>query len=198
MNQNGTNPKVDFYFEKEERWQQEIALLRQVMLGTGLREELKWGCPCYLLGDRNIVLIHVFKEYCALLLFKGVLLQDAQGLLVQQTRNVQSARQLRFAGVGEIRERRGLIEAYILEAIEVEKKGLKVPPRDSTTLEFPAEFQTLLESDATLQEAFSALTPGRQRAYHLFFSEPKQSKTRAARVEKYLPQIRAGKGLHDR
>jgi uncharacterized protein YdeI (YjbR/CyaY-like superfamily) len=194
---NRPNPKVDFYFNKAEKWQKEIKKLRTIMLGCGLAEELKWGCPCYTLEDRNIVLIHVFKEYCALLFFKGALLKDAEGLLIQQTKNVQAGRQLRFTSVREVTGREATVQAYVAEAIAVEKAGLKVSLKETSEYDVPVEFQNRLDELPALKEAFDDLTPGRQRAYLYYFSQPKQSKTRAARVEKCLPQILAGKGLND-
>lgn len=191
------NPKVDFYFDKEKKWQQEIRLLRTIVLDCGLTEELKWGCPCYTWHTGNIVLIHVFKEYCALLFFKGALLGDADGLLIQQTENVQAARQIRFTGVGEIGERERILKAYIFEGIEVEKAGLKVPLKKSAEFAMAEEFKSKLDESLALKTAFETLTPGRQRAYLLHFSQPKQSKTRAARVEKSIPQMLDGKGLND-
>ncbi len=191
------NPKVDFYFNKAQKWQEEIEQLRRIILDCGLDEELKWGCPCYTFGKSNIVLIHVFKEYCALLFFKGALLNDANGILIQQTENVQVARQVRFTNVSEIYELAPIVKTYIYEAIKVEKSGLKVELKK--TAEFPVsdEFRYKLDKIPALKIAFEALTPGRQRAYLLHFSTPKQSKTREARVEKYIPQILNGKGLND-
>jgi len=191
------NPKVDFYFDKAKQWQQEIERLRTIVLDCGLAEELKWGCPCYTLGESNIVLIHVFKEYCALLFFKGALLNNADGLLIRQTENVQAARQIRFTNIGEIIEQESIIKKTINEAIEVEKSGLKVELKKTTEFAMPAEFQDKLDHIPALKTAFEALTPGRQRAYLLHFSQSKQSKTREARVEKYMPQILNGKGLND-
>ena len=191
------NPKVDFYFSKANKWQEESEQLRMIVLDCGLTEELKWGVPCYMFGKTNIVLIHVFKEYCALLFFKGALLNDANGILIQQTENVQAARQIRFTNVREIVKMKPILKAYIHEAIEVEKAGLKVAFKKSTALQFPEEFQNKLTEIPALKTAFNALTPGRQRAYNLYFSAPKQSKTRAARVEKCMQQIINGKGLND-
>ena len=191
------NPKVNFYFDKAKQWQQEIERLRTIVLDCGLTEELKWGCPCYTLGESNIVLIHVFKEYCALLFFKGALLNNADGLLIQQTENVQAARQVRFTNIREIIEQESIIKKTINEAIEVEKSGLKVELKKTTEFPMPAEFQDKLDHIPALKTAFEALTPGRQRAYLLHFSQSKQSKTREARVEKYMPQILNGKGLND-
>jgi uncharacterized protein YdeI (YjbR/CyaY-like superfamily) len=195
------NPKVDFYFSKAKKWQEEIEKLRTIVLNCGLTEELKWGVPCYTLGDKqksNIVLIHVFKEYCALLFFKGALLKDVNGILIQQTKNVQAARQIRFTNVREINKIAATLKAYIYEAIEVEKAGLKVNFKKNTDLKFPEEFQNKLDKMPSLKTAFYALTPGRQRAYNLYFSAPKQAKTRESRIEKCVQQILNGKGLNDR
>ena len=199
MTVNGINPKVDFYFSKAKKWQEELEHLRRIVLHCGLTEELKWGVPCYTFQHSNIVLIHVFKEYCALLFFKGVLLNDAHGILIQQTENVQAGRQVRFTGVREIVEQKHILEAYIYEAIEVEKAGLKVNFKKSTAGTVPEEFQTRLSAKggSALKTAFDALTPGRQRAYLLYFAAPKQAKTRAARIEKCVQQIINGKGLND-
>lgn len=191
------NPKVDFYFSKAEKWQKEMEQLRMIALDCGLTEELKWGAPCYTFEKRNIVLIHGFKEYCALLFFKGALLKDPKGILIQQTENVQAARQIRFTNVREIVEKAPILKAYIYEAIEVEKAGLKVSFKKSTEYSIPEEFQKQLDENPALKTAFEALTPGRQRAYLLHFSQPKQAKTRASRVEKCMPQILDGKGLTD-
>ncbi len=191
------NPKVDFYFNKAKNWQEELEQLRGIVLNCGLTEELKWGCPCYTFQKRNIVLIHVFKEYCAVLFFKGALLNDTNGILVQQTENVQAARQMRFTNVREIKEIQPILKAYINEAIEVEKAGLKVELKKPTEFKMAAEFQTKLDEIPALKTAFEALTPGRQRAYLLHFSAPKQSKTRESRVEKCMFQILNGKGLND-
>ena len=178
------NPKVDFYFSKAKKWQEEFEKLRMIVLDCGLTEELKWGCPCYTFQKNNIVLIHGFKEYCALLFFKGALLNDANGILIQQTENVQAARQIRFTNVREIVEMETILKAYIYEAIEVEKAGLKVNLKKTTEYKIPEEFQNKLDENPALKTAFDALTPGRQRAYILYFSAPKQSKTRESRVEK--------------
>lgn len=194
---NSPNPVVDFYFNKNEKWLEELEHLRTFVLAGGLTEELKWGVPCYTFQQKNICLLHVFKEYCALLFVKGALLKDAPGMLVQQTENTQAARQLRFANVREIVEREALVKAYIQEAIAVEKSGLKVGFKASTEFAIPAEFQEKLAEIPALKTAFAALTPGRQRAYLLCFSAAKQAKTREARVEKWLPQILSGKGLDD-
>lgn len=192
-----TNPKVDFYFNKVGKWQEAVERLRLIVLSCGLEEELKWGCPCYQFQESNIVLIHDFKEYCALLFFKGALLNDASGLLIQQTENVQAARQIRFTNVVEIVEQEARIKACIFEAIEVEKAGLKVELKKTTEFAMAEEFQSKLDKIPALKAAFYALTPGRQRSYLLHFSQPKQSKTREARVEKCIPLILNGKGLKE-
>ena len=194
---NNMNPKVDFYFIKEKQWQEEIEKLRTIILDCQLTEELKWGVPCYTFQKSNIVLLHVFKEYCALLFFKGALLNDANGILIKLGKNTQAGRQIRFTNVREIVEMETILKAYIYEAIEVEKAGLKVNYKKATEFSIPDEFQTKLDENPALQTAFSALTPGRQRAYLLYFSAPKQSKTREARVEKCTQQILNGKGLND-
>ena len=191
------NPKVDFYFSKAKNWQKELEKLRMIVLDCELAEELKWGVPCYRFQKSNIVLIHVFKEYCALLFFKGALLNDAKGILIQQTKNVQVARQIRFTNVREIVKMEPILRAYIYEAIEVEKAGLKVDFKKTTDYILPEEFQNKLNKIPALKTAFNTLTPGRQRAYYLFFSAPKQSKTRESRVEKCMQQILKGKGLND-
>jgi len=183
---NGTNPKVDFYFNKAKKWQEEIEELRSIALDCGLAEELKWGCPCYTWQGNNIVLIHTFKEYCAFLFFKGALLSDPDGILVQQTENVQSARQVRFTNSDEIVEMTATLKAYIHEAIEVEKAGLKVEFKKTDEFRMPDEFRYKLDRIPALKTAFEALTPGRQKGYLLYFSQAKQSKTREARVEKYI------------
>jgi uncharacterized protein YdeI (YjbR/CyaY-like superfamily) len=194
---NNMNPKVDFYFDKATTWQKEINKLRTIVLDCGLTEALKWGCPCYLFEKRNIVLIHVFKEYCALLFFKGALLKDTDGILIQQTKNVQVARQIRFTNAREIVKMDAILKTYIYQAIEVEKAGVKVKLKKSTEFEIAEEFQKKLDKVRGLKTAFHALTPGRQRAYLLYFSAPKQSKTRESRVEKCIPSILNGKGLND-
>jgi len=191
------NPKVDFYFTKAKNWQEEIVKLREIILDCGLTEELKWGTPCYTFENANIVLIHVFKEYCAVLFFKGALLSDPNGVLIQQTKNVQSARQIRFTSVQEIVKLKSVLKAYIYEAIELEKAGLKVNLKKTTEYEIPEEFQKRLNKNAALKTAFKKLTPGRQRAYILYFSAPKLSKTRESRVEKSMQGILKGKGLND-
>jgi uncharacterized protein YdeI (YjbR/CyaY-like superfamily) len=191
------NPKVDEYLGKAKKWREEIEKLRMIVLDCQLNEELKWGVPCYTFQNNNVVLIHVFKEYCALLFFKGALLHDGNGILIRQSKNVQASRQVRFTNVGEIAEMETILKAYIYEAIEVEKAGLKVDFIKTTEYIVPEEFQRKTDENPALKAAFDALTPGRQRAYLLYFSAPKQSKTREARVEKYIRQILNGKGLND-
>jgi uncharacterized protein YdeI (YjbR/CyaY-like superfamily) len=191
------NPKVDWFFTKATDWQEEYEKLRTICLGCGLTEELKWGCPCYTFEKRNIVLIHGFKEYCALLFFKGALLKDPQGILIQQTENVQAARQIRFTDVRQIIKMKPILKAYINEAIKAERAGLKVPLKKTKEFSVPEEFQNKLNKDAALRKAFNTLTPGRQRGYLLYFSAPKQAKTRESRIEKSIPQILVGKGLND-
>jgi uncharacterized protein YdeI (YjbR/CyaY-like superfamily) len=191
------NPKVDFFFEKDQQWQAAFGKLRTIILDCGLTEELKWGQPCYMYENANIVLIHGFKEYCAMLFFKGALLNDPNGILIQQTENVQSARQIRFTNVKEITKIERILKTYIYEAIEVERAGLKVKMKKTSDYSIPEEFQQKLAKNKALKKAFEALTPGRQRAYLFYFSQAKQSKTRLARVEKYIPQILKGKGLED-
>ncbi len=191
------NPKVDFYFNKAGKWQNEIKKLRTIVLSCGLTEELKWGVPCYSLESRNVVLIHVFKEYCALLFFKGALMKDPKSILIQQTKNVQAARQIRFTDVKEIIKLKPTLLKYIKEAILIEKAGTKVPLKKTAEFKMPKELQNTLNKDIKFKTAFKELTPGRQRGYLLFFSDPKQSKTRDARIEKYKPYILIGKGLND-
>jgi uncharacterized protein YdeI (YjbR/CyaY-like superfamily) len=198
------NPAVDFYFNKANlpdgkagKWQEEIMQLRMIALDCGLTEELKWGCPCYAFQKTNIVLIHVFKEYCALLFMKGALLKDARSILIQQTENVQAARQIRFTNVKEIVKMETVLKAYIKEAVEIEKSGLKVKLKKPAEFKMSEEFKNVLDKMPELKTAFYNLTPGRQRGYLLHFAAPKQSKTREARVEKYMQQIFAGKGLND-
>lgn len=191
------NPKVDWFFDKATQWQEEYEKLRMICLDCGLTEDLKWGQPCYTLNNANIVLIHGFKEYCALLLFKGALLDDPNGILVQQTENVQSPRQIRFTSAKEIVKLEPVLKAYIHNAIDVEKAGLKVELKKTKDFAVPEEFQTKLDGSPTLKAAFEALTPGRQRNYLFHFSKPKLSKTREERVEKAIPLILSGKGLDD-
>jgi uncharacterized protein YdeI (YjbR/CyaY-like superfamily) len=191
------NPKTDFFFDQPEKWQKEFEKLRAIILDTGLDEELKWGCPCYTYHNRNIVLIHGFKEYCAILFFKGALLNDTCKILIQQSENVQAARQIRFTNQEEISKLEKEIKLYVYEALEVEKSGVQVPMKKTKDFEVAKEFQHKLNTDTVLKEAFKALTPGRQRAYLLYFSSAKQPKTRESRIEKCIPQILTGKGLND-
>jgi uncharacterized protein YdeI (YjbR/CyaY-like superfamily) len=191
------NPKVDFFFTKAKKWKEEFEKLRIIILDCGLTEELKWGQPCYTFEKSNIVLMHGFKEYCALLFFKGALLKDKKGILIQQTENVQAARQIRFTNVREIVKMERVLKAYIYEAVEVEEAGLKVNFKKTTDFKIPEEFQSKLDKTPALKKAFAALTPGRQRAYIFYFSSAKQSKTRASRVEKYVQKILEGKGIDD-
>jgi uncharacterized protein YdeI (YjbR/CyaY-like superfamily) len=191
------NPKVDWYFEKAEKWQKEIQKLRKIVLDCDLIEELKWGCPCYTFEGNNIVLIHVFKEYCAVLFFKGALLKDTKGILVQQTENVQAARQMRFTSLAEITKMEKTLKSYIYEAVEVEEAGLKVDFKKTKEFNMPEEFQKKLNKVPALKTAFEALTPGRQRGYLLYFSAAKQPKTRESRIEKCMEPILNGKGLND-
>ena len=191
------NSKVDAYFSKAKMWREELEILRRIVLDCPLTEELKWGVPCYMLQKSNVVLIHVFKEYCALLFFKGALLHDPNGILIRQTENVQASRQIRFTNVREIVELEPILKAYIREAIEVEKAGLKVNFKKMSEYVIPIEFQNKLEKIPPLKTAFDALTPGRQRAYLLHFSQPKLSKTRESRVEKSIDLILDGMGLND-
>ncbi len=191
------NPKVDGFLRKAKKWRKEFEKLRTIVLDCDLNEELKWGNPCYSFEGKNIVLIHGFKEYCALLFFKGALLKDPKKILITQTENVQASRQIRFTDFREIAAMESTLKAYIREAIEVEKAGLKVNFRKTTEFAVPEEFQMKLDEIPALKTAFAALTPGRQRGYLLHFSAPKQSKTRASRVEKCTKQILKGKGLLD-
>ena len=191
------NPNVNFYFDKAKQWQQELEKLRILMNDCGLTEDLKWGVPCYNFEKNNIVLIHTFKDYCAILFFKGALLKDTAGILIQQTKNVQAARQMRFTNIRDILELEPLIKTYIKEAIEIEKAGLKVDFKKTEEYPVPEEFKQKLEEIPVLKTAFEALTPGRQRAYLLHFSAPKQSATRQSRIEKCMEQILNGKGLND-
>ncbi|UUH71028.1 YdeI/OmpD-associated family protein [Bacillus subtilis] len=196
MTNSRTNPKVDEFLSKATKWKKEFEKLRAIVLDCELTEEFKWKHPCYTSHNKNIVLIHGFKEYCALLFHKGALLQDPHGILIQQTENVQGARQIRFTNGQEIDEMETILKAYIHEAIEVEKAGLKVEKKN---IEFiiPEELQNKFDEMPDLKPAFEALTPGRQRAYILYFSQAKQSKTRESRVEKYVQNILDGKGLKD-
>lgn len=191
------NPGVDWFFNKDTKWQKEYAELRTIVLDCKLTEELKWGCPCYSFQKKHIVLIHGFKDYCALLFMKGALLKDAKHILVQQTKNVQIARQIRFTDVEQILKMKTTVKAYIKEAIQIEKSGKKAILKKTSEFDVPKEFKIALEEMPELKTAFYALTPGRQRGYLLHFSAPKQSKTREARIEKYLDKILQGKGLDD-
>lgn len=192
------NPKVDAYLDKEEKWQHEFRKLRAIILDCGLTETLKWGKPCYAVEDGNVVLIHGFKAYCALLFFKGALLEDPEGILIAQSENTQSARQIRFTSVQQIAGMEDVLKSYIRAAIEAEKAGLKVSLKKTEDFNIPEEFSRKLDTLPALKKAFTALTPGRQRAYLLHFSAPRQSSTRASRVEKCMPRILEGKGLNDR
>lgn len=191
------NKKVDFFFEEESKWQPIFKQLRTIVLSCGLTEELKWGQPCYVEEKANIVLMHGFKEYCALLFFKGALLNDTEKILIQQTANVQSARQVRFTDIKEIKKLAPALKTYIYQAIAVEKAGLKVTLKKTADFPVPEEFQQKLNKSVRLKKAFEALTPGRQRAYLFHFAQPKQSQTRQSRIEKYIPLILAGRGLND-
>jgi len=191
------NPKVDLFLSKATQWQEEFQKLRTIVLDCQLTEELKWGVPCYTFQGSNIVLIHGFKEYCALLFMKGALLNDTDGILVQQTENVQASRQIRFTNIRQIEKMESILKVYILDAIEVEKAGLSVNFKQTAEFTVPEEFQSKLDEDSALNTAFRGLTPGRQRAYLLYFSAPKQVKTREARIEKSIPLILKGKGLND-
>ena len=190
------NPKVDFFFDEATKWQKEYEQLRTIILDCGLTEELKWGCPCYTFEERNIVLIHGFKEYCAILFFKGALLNDPDNILIRQTKNVQAARQVRFTSVDEIIKLKPVISAYVYEAIEVEKSGVKPNIRKNPE-PIPEELHKKFDEMPALKTAFDALTPGRQRGYILYFSQPKQSRTRESRIEKCMEKILNGQGLYD-
>lgn len=197
MTKQSMNPKVDAYLGRAKQWQEEMTKLRSIVLDCGLTEELKWGCPCYTWQDSNVVLIHAFKEYCALLFMKGALLKDEEGILIQQTKNVQSGRQIRFTSLQQVTKMKSIVKAYVQEAIAVEQAGLKVELKDTGEFDFPDEFQAKLDDMPELQTAFEALTPGRQRGYLLHFAAPKQSKTRVSRIEKCVQHIMSGKGLND-
>jgi uncharacterized protein YdeI (YjbR/CyaY-like superfamily) len=191
------NPKVEWFFKKDTKWQEEYSQLRTIILDSGLTEELKWGCPCYTLEGSNVVLIHGFKDYCALLFHKGVLLKDPRKILIQQTENVQSARQIRFKHIDQIVDMEPTLKSYIKNAIKVEKEGLKVKLKEVAEFKMPAEFKKVLDSTPALKKAFHALTPGRQRGYLLYFSSAKLAKSRQQRIKKYTPKILKGKGLDD-
>ncbi|TQR97400.1 YdeI/OmpD-associated family protein [Paenibacillus ottowii] len=197
-NREEMNPKVDAYLDKVKKWQAEMEKLRAIMLDCQLTEELKWGKPCYMFQNSNIAIIQGFKEHCALMFFKGALLKDPNGILIKPGEDTQAGRQIRFTNVEEIVEMETILKAYINEAIEVEKSGLKVDFKKNTELIFPEEFQAKLDENPALKTAFAALTPGRQRAYIMHFSAPKQSKTRESRIEKCKQDILSGKGLNDR
>jgi len=191
------NPLVSKVHGKEKRWSAEFAALRELCLGSGLNEELKWGQACYVLDGGNVVLIHGFKDYCALLFMKGALLKDPKGILIQQTKNVQAARQIRFSSVADIKKQKAAVKAYIADAIAVEKSGVKMEMKSRAQFDVPEEFLKHLDDDPKLAEAFHALTPGRQKGYLLYFAGAKQSATRAARVEKHVSRILKGLGLDD-
>ncbi|MBP0726949.1 YdeI/OmpD-associated family protein [Bacillus sp. RG28] len=197
MTNSRMNPKVDEFLSKTKKWKEEFEKLRNIVLDCELTEEFKWMHPCYTLDEKNIVLIHGFKEYCALLFHKGALLQDAHGILIQQTENVQAGRQIRFTNVQEIVEMETILKAYIYEAIEVEKAGLEVKKKEHKEFIIPEELHKKFDEKPNFKTAFESLTPGRQRAYILYFSQPKQSKTRESRIEKYIQRIFDGKGLND-
>jgi len=191
------NPKVDDFLKKQQKWQKEFVMLRAIVLSCPLTEELKWGQPCYTFENKNVVIIHGFKEYCAILFIKGALLKDSHKVLIQQTEHVQAGRQIRFTNVKEIESIKDIIKNYILEAIDIEKKGMKVEMKKTSDYTIPEEFQLKLNENAALKKAFETLTPGRQRAYIYYFSQPKQSKTRVSRIENHLQNILDGKGLND-
>ncbi|MES2240908.1 MAG: YdeI/OmpD-associated family protein [Bacteroidota bacterium] len=192
-----THPKVELFLEKEKKWKEEMKMLRSIVLQCGLDEDYKWMHPCYTFKGSNVVLIHQFKDYCALLFFKGVLLKDEENILIQQTENVQDRRQIRFTNLGEIVKMESILKKYIFEAIEVEKSGVKIEFKKTAEFNMPEEFEKQLAVDENLKTAFEGLTPGRQRGYLLYFSSAKQAKTREARIEKYLSKILEGKGLDD-
>ena len=191
------SPKVDAFLKRQDKWRAEFTKLREIFLDSGLTEDLKWGQPCYALDGKNVALIHGFKEYCAILFHKGALLRDPKGVLIQQTKNVQSARQIRFTSVQEVTRLEKTVKAYLRKAIEIERAGLKVPLKKTEDFEVPEELESRLAANARLKKAFAALTPGRQRAYMFHFAQPKLSATRAARVEKHIPRILKGLGLDD-
>jgi len=191
------NPKIDKFLKNTIQWRDEFTLLRSIILDCDLNEELKWGVPCYTFDDKNIVLIHGFKKYCAILFIKGALLQDPESILIQQTKNVQAARQIRFTNIKQINNLRSIIQKYIYQAIEIEKAGLEVNFKKDNLDSLPDELISAFKTNQSLKDAFEKLTPGRQRAYILYFTQPKQTKTKIARIEKWIPQIIAGKGLND-
>ena len=191
------NAKVELFLNNATKWKEEMTLLRAIVLDSELAEDYKWMHPCYTFQGKNVVLIHGFKEYCALLFHKGVLLKDPDGILIQQTENVQSARQIRFTNVSEIKQQTSTIKSYIKEAIDIERSGRKLALKTTSDYTVPAEFKIRLDQNADLKNAFSSLTPGRQRAYLFYFSQAKQAKTKESRIEKYIPKILAGRGLED-
>lgn len=191
------NPKVDAFIDREEKWQDAFEKLRAILLDCNLNETLKWGCACYEYRDGNLALIHGFKDYCAILFFKGALLSDPESILIQQSKNVQAQRQIRFTSAKQITQMESVIKSYIYEAIEIEKAGLQVTFKKTSEFPMPEEFEVQLKKNKALKTAFEALTPGRQRGYLLYFSSAKQQKTRESRIGKYIPQILKGKGLDD-
>jgi uncharacterized protein YdeI (YjbR/CyaY-like superfamily) len=191
------NSSINWFFDKSTKWQEAYQELREIVLSFDLVEELKWGCPCYTIDKKNVLLIHGFKDYCALLFMKGAIIKDTKNILVQQTENVQSGRQIRFKNLDEIIKQKSVIKSYIKNAIEVEKSGVKIEMKKATEFKIPDEFQSALMEMSELKSAFDKLTPGRQKGYLLYFSSAKQSKTRSERVEKYIPKILGGKGLED-
>jgi uncharacterized protein YdeI (YjbR/CyaY-like superfamily) len=198
MTTSKANPKVDGYFDKSEKWRQELNKLRELLLDSPLTEELKWHQPCYTYQGKNVIVLHGLKESCAIGFFKGALLRDVHGVLTKPGPNTRAGRWIKFISLREIAEMRSILKAYIREAAEVEKAGLKVDLKETKKLSVPEEFQIMLDEFPAFKTAFDALTPGRQRMYLIHFSQPKQSKTRASRVAKYMPHILAGKGFHDR
>jgi len=192
------NPKVDQYLSRQNRWKDEINLVRNIILEIKeLDEDYKWMHPCYTLQGKNVVVIQEFKSYCALMFFKGALLKDPKGILIQMTENVQAGRQIRFTDINQVRKNKSIIKAYIREAIEIEKSGMKIQLKKASDYPVPEEFQKILQENSTVKKAFNSLTPGRQKGYLFYFSQAKQSKTRESRIEKYIPKILAGKGLND-
>ncbi|KAA8782931.1 hypothetical protein EC604_03605 [Paenibacillus amylolyticus] len=197
MTTQNTNPKVDAYLSKIKTWKEESVKLREIILDCDLTEDYKWMHPCYTLNGKNVVLIHGFKEYCAIMFLKGSLLKDPHGILIQQTNNVQGGRQIRFTNLEQIIEQEEILKAYIREAIEVEQAGLKIEKKEVEQFAVPEELQQQFDANPAFQAAFEALTPGRQRAYLYHFSQPKQSKTKTSRIEKCMQPIMEGKGLND-
>ena len=191
------NPEVNWFFSKSSKWQEAYNELRDIVLSFELKEDLKWGCPCYTIDNNNVVLIHGFKDYCALLFMKGTIMEDPKSILVQQTENVQSSRQIRFKTLDEIINQKDVLKSYIKNAIEIEKSGVKIEMKKTTDYKIPDEFQSALNEMSELKTAFENLSPGRQNGYLLYFFSAKQSKTRSQRIEKYIPKIIDGKGLKD-